>query len=257
MEIKRALTIAGSDILSGGGLQVDLATMNNYSLFSFLVLTSIVTVDGESLMISEIDSNLFASQLDSLRDVHLDVIKVGLLPSQELLDLTADFLEFKKQEGTKIVVDPVLVFKESQDQKVISLAEQMNKRLLPVADLITPNLLEAESLAQMEIKNPSDMVEVAKKLYALGAKNVVVKGGTRLLEKEALDLFYDGADFYFLDKDIIKANNTGAGCAFSASIAANLALGKKALDAVKDAKDYVYQAIKNSNEYGVFGKHEN
>ncbi|WEV61221.1 bifunctional hydroxymethylpyrimidine kinase/phosphomethylpyrimidine kinase [Streptococcaceae bacterium ESL0729] len=256
MESRKVLTIAGSDILSGGGVQVDLATMKDHKVFSFMALTSLVTLNDGSLQIGSVDKNLFASQLESLRHVQLDAIKTGLLPNRELLDLTVDFLNFKSQEGTKIVVDPVLVFKENDDQEVVTLAEQMAKRLLPLADIISPNLLEAELLAQMEIKSPAHMVEAAKRLHALGAKNVVIKGGTRLFDRRACDLFYDGQNFFFLEKDMVEANNTGAGCALSSSIAANLALGKNNLLAVKDAKDYVYQAIKNSNEYGVIGNHE-
>lgn len=130
----------------------------------------------------------------------------------------------------------------------------MREELLPRSLVVTPNLFEAAQLAQMApIKTIEQMKEAAKKIHALGAKNVVVKGGKQLDHDKAVDLFYDGTDFDLLESEKIETSyNHGAGCTFAAAITANLAHGENVHDAVKAAKTFVAAAIANGwklNEY--------
>lgn len=253
MVTKKILTIGGSDILSGGGIQADLATYANYNLYAFMALTSIVTVMEDNFFVNPVDTPIFKDQLDNLENIEVSAIKIGLLPNKQILDLTADFL---KNKNAPIILDPVIVFKENNDYEVSEIRDLFIEKLLPQATVITPNLIEAEILSNHKIKNMSDMKEVAKILYSFGPKNIVIKGGNRLEQDKAIDLFYDGEEFKILEKVILRKNNYGAGCTFASSIASNLAKGVDVYDSVRNAKEFVFQAIKNSNEYGVVQNYE-
>ena len=106
-------------------------------------------------------------------------------------------------------------------------------------------------MTQSKIQSLDDMKEAARKLHELGAATVVVKGGNRLNKEKAIDVFYDGQDFTVFEEDVLEKNNTGAGCTFASSIASQLVQGKATLEAVKASKDFVYQAIQKSDQYGV------
>ncbi|MCU9533136.1 bifunctional hydroxymethylpyrimidine kinase/phosphomethylpyrimidine kinase [Streptococcus sp. CSL10205-OR2] len=253
MKTNYILTIAGSDVLSGGGLQADLATFHHFHLFGFLALTSIATVSESGFEITAIDETVFQKQLDSLKDISFSAIKIGLLPNEAIAKKTLAFLKTKKD--IPIILDPVLVFKENNDDEVSS----MRKHLLsffPYTTIITPNLKEAELLSGIKIATLSDMKKAAKQLHEAGAKMVVIKGGSRFNQNEAIDLFYDGENYVDLTKPLLTMNNTGAGCTFASTLSSYLAKGETPLLATRFAKDFVYQAIANANEYGVLQQDE-
>ena len=223
-ESKKILTIAGSDILSGGGMQADLATFAANGLYGFCALTSIVTVKEDKFFVHPVEKELFQEELESLSDVDFSAIKIGLLPNKEILELTKNWLtDLSVKSDTPIILDPVIVFKENADYSVNEMRDLFISQLFPLATVITPNLKEAEILT-----------------------------GNRFDQKQAIDLAYDGKAFYELSSPIIENNNNGAGCTFASSIAANMAYNHPFKDSVKNAKDFVYQAIQNANEYGVF-----
>lgn len=252
-ENKKILTIAGSDILSGGGMQADLATFAANGLYGFCALTSIVTVKEDKFFVHRVEKELFQEELESLSDVDFSAIKIGLLPNKEILELTKNWLTaLSVKSDTPIILDPVIVFKENADYSVNEMRDLFISQLFPLATVITPNLKEAEILTGLSVKSKSEMKEAAKLLHDFGAKNVVIKGGNRFDQKQAIDLAYDGKAFYELSSPIIENNNNGAGCTFASSIAANMAYNHPFKDSVKNAKDFVYQAIQNANEYGVF-----
>ena len=138
-----------------------------------------------------VDSTTFAQQLNSLKDVPFSAIKLGLLPNVEVADLALDYV--KAHAEIPVVLDPVLVCKESHDVEVSALRDELIK-FFPYVTIITPNLPEAEILTQSKIQSLDDMKEAARKLHELGAANVVVKGGNRLNKEKAIDVFYDGTD---------------------------------------------------------------
>ncbi|HEL0614060.1 TPA: bifunctional hydroxymethylpyrimidine kinase/phosphomethylpyrimidine kinase [Streptococcus equi subsp. zooepidemicus] len=244
----KVLTIAGSDILSGGGLQADLAVLHQLDSFAFLAVTCLTSCDAKGFDIHPVAVDLLAKQLSSLAAIPFQAIKVGLLPRPEIAEQVALFLELKKD--TPVILDPVLVFKENQDQTVVEMTEAL-RALFPLSAVITPNLREAERLAGLAINSKEQMVEAAKKLYEMGAKRVVIKGGNRFDQRIALDLFYDAKTLCFLEKPVLAKQNSGAGCSFAAAIAAYLAKGYSPLRAVEQAKDLVFEAIQQSNDYGV------
>jgi pyridoxine kinase len=243
------LTIAGSDILSGGGMQADLATFAYYELYGFVALTSIVTVQADKFFVHPVPSEIFEEQLASLEKIDFAAIKIGLLPNRQILLTTAKFLS---KQTAPIILDPVIVFKENADYRVNEIRELFIEQLIPLAKLITPNLREAEILSGIEIKNLTDMRKAAKILYQFGAKSVIIKGGNRFDKTQAIDLFYDGNRFIELSKPISAKNNNGAGCTFASSLASLIAHTISADAAFAQAKDFVYQAILAANDYGVF-----
>ncbi|MGT2866291.1 bifunctional hydroxymethylpyrimidine kinase/phosphomethylpyrimidine kinase [Streptococcus fryi] len=251
MKTKYMLTIAGSDVLSGGGMQADLATFTRHGLFGFVAQTCMTSVDVNGFEIIPTDSKLFAKQLNSLADVPFTAIKLGLLPNIEIIEQVKHFLG--SHQDLPIVLDPVLVFKENHDQTISVMRDQM-VTLFPLVTLITPNLREAEILSGMTITNISEMVSAARCLHELGAKAVVIKGGVRMDKHSAVDVYFDGQDVTVLSQPIVHQNNNGAGCTFASSIASHLAKAISPVQAVAQAKQDVHEAIQNANEYGVQGR---
>ncbi|MDR3156350.1 MAG: bifunctional hydroxymethylpyrimidine kinase/phosphomethylpyrimidine kinase [Lactobacillales bacterium] len=240
---KKVVTIAGSDSLSGGGLQADLATFNEYGLFGLSVITSIVTFIDDQVAIHPVDVSILHEQLAttfSLGDI--EGIKLGLLPCVESVEVVSQWIQ--EQKSTLIVVDPVLAFKEDGKLHDLEIIEAMKGLLFPFADIITPNLLEAEIFSGMKIRSMSDMEEVAKKLFQCGSKAVVIKGGTRLSGNTAVDLFFDGEHTQIFKLPKLSQNmNNGAGCTFASAILAGKLSGMDNLSSIEQAKRFVYEGI--------------
>lgn len=242
------LAMSGNDIFSGGGLHADLATYTTNKQHGFVAVTCLTALTENGFEVIPVDTQVFAQQLNSLKDVPFSAIKLGLLPNVEVAELALDFI--KAHPDIPVVLDPVLVCKETHDVEVSALRAELIK-FFPYANIITPNLPEAELLTQTSLRNLDDVKIAAKKLYELGAQNVVIKGGNRLNPERAIDVFYDGQDFTIIEETVLEKNNTGAGCTFASSIASQLVKGDNVLEAVRHSKDFVYRAIKKSDQYGV------
>lgn len=253
MTTKSILAISGNDIFSGGGLHADLTTFTVNQLHGFLSVTCLTAVTDKGFEVFPIDEAVFTYQLESLKSIDFSAIKIGLLPNIEIATRTLDFI--KQVVATPIVLDPVLVCKEKHDLEVSALRDELIK-LFPYVAVITPNLIEAQLLSQMEIMSIEEMKLAAQKLYDFGAKHVVIKGGNRLFSDRAVDLYYDGEVYQFFEADVLDKVNNGAGCTFSSSIASLLAQGLSVKAAVPKAKDFVYQAIKAADQYGVKQNYE-
>ncbi|MGT2847201.1 bifunctional hydroxymethylpyrimidine kinase/phosphomethylpyrimidine kinase [Streptococcus massiliensis] len=248
MKSKLILALSGNDIFSGGGLYADLATYITNGQHGFVAVTCLTALTDNGFEVIPTAAKTFAQQLGSLSAVPFSAIKIGLLPNIEIAELALDFI--KQHAGLPLVLDPVLVCKESHDVEVSALRTELIK-FFPYATIITPNLAEAEFLTGQSIKTVDDMKIAAQKLYELGAKNVVIKGGNRLSKEKAIDVFYDGVAYQVLENPVLEYNNIGAGCTFASSIASHLVKGEQVCEAVAQAKDFVYQAIQRSDEYGV------
>ena len=233
MSDELVLAISGNDIFSGGGLHADLATFTTNKQNGFVAITCLTAMTENGFEVIPIDSKVFKQQLDSLKDVPFSAIKIGLLPNVEIAELTLDFV--KKCPEIPIVLDPVLVCKETHDVEVSQLRDELVK-FFPYVTVITPNLPEVELLIDKKIHTIDDMKLAASCLKELGAKTVVVKGGNRLDGNKALDVLYNGK---------------GAGCTFASSIASELVKGFSETEAVANAKVFVFESIKQSNGYGV------
>ncbi|AIF44317.1 pyridoxine/pyridoxal/pyridoxamine kinase [Virgibacillus sp. SK37] len=255
MTMKKTLTLAGSDSSGGAGIQADLKTFQEHGVYGMNALTSIVTMDPDnnwSHGVYPIDVEIVEKQLNTILSVGVDAMKTGMLGSVEIIELGARKIDEHNLEN--VVIDPVMVCKGEDEVLQPENTDAMRELLLPRADIITPNLFEAGQLARTgPIKTMDGMKDAAVKIYELGAKNVVIKGGKALEHDKAVDLFYDGKDFSWLENEKIDTlYNHGAGCTFAAAITSNLALGKSVKESVETAKDFVYEAIKHGWKLNEF-----
>ncbi|HFU3723806.1 TPA: bifunctional hydroxymethylpyrimidine kinase/phosphomethylpyrimidine kinase [Streptococcus suis] len=248
MKTNYILALSGNDIFSGGGLHADLTTYTVHKLHGFVAVTCLTAMTEKGFEVFPTDSTIFAHQLTSLKNVPFSAIKIGLLPNVEIAEQALEVVQ--AHQDIPVVLDPVLVCKETHDTEVSQLRDELLK-FFPYVTIITPNLAEAQLLIQRDIQTVEEMKQAARDLYELGAKHVVIKGGNRLDKDKAIDVYYDGQTIEVLESPILTSNNVGAGCTFASSIASQLLLGKDPLEAVRLSKEFVYRAIETSDEYGV------
>lgn len=247
MTIKKTLTIAGSDTSAGAGMQADLKAFQEHGTYGMVALTVVVTMDPQtwSHTVTPLPTELLQKQIDTALSTGVDAIKTGMLASEEIIQLASEAIQ--KSATDIVVIDPVMVCKGEDEVLNPGNTEAMIKYLLPYATVVTPNLFEAGQLAGTKTpKTIDEMKAAAVKIHELGAKNVVIKGGKALQHEKAVDLFYNGDQFYLLETDkVASTNNHGAGCTFAASICANLANGLSVTEAVIEAKEFVAAAIEH------------
>ena len=243
--MKKTLTLAGSDSSGGAGIQADLKTFQEHNVYGMTALTSVVTMIPESWshQVTPIDVSLVEKQLVTALSIGIDAMKTGMLGSVDIIKLGAN--KIKEHNLKNVVIDPVMVCKGDDEVLQPENTVALREYLIPLATITTPNLFEAGQLAQTgPITDIEGMKAAAKIIIDLGAKNVVIKGGTSLNHDQAIDLFYDGDNFLILEKNKIDTTyNHGAGCTFAAAITASLAQGKSVEEAVLHAKDFVHAAI--------------
>ncbi|MGQ7353521.1 bifunctional hydroxymethylpyrimidine kinase/phosphomethylpyrimidine kinase [Streptococcus suis] len=248
MKTNYILALSGNDIFSGGGLHADLTTYTVHKLHGFVAVTCLTAMTEKGFEVFPTDSTIFAHQLASLKNVPFSAIKIGLLPNVEIAEQALEVIQ--AHQAIPVVLDPVLVCKETHDTEVSQLRDELLK-FFPYVTIITPNLAEAQLLIQRDIKTVEEMKQAARDLYELGAKHVVIKGGNRLDKDKAIDVYYDGQTIEVLESPILTSNNVGAGCTFASSIASQLLLGKDPIEAVRLSKEFVFRAIETSDDYGV------
>ena len=240
--MKTALTIAGSDSSGGAGIQADIKTMTVNGVFAMSAVTALTAQNTTGVTgIMEVSPEFLKEQLDCVfTDIRPDAVKIGMVSSPGLIEAIADKL--KEYGAENIVVDPVMVATSgarliSQDAVV-----GLKKRLLPMADVLTPNIPETEVLSGMEVKTPEDMERAAALIGEACRCAVLVKGGHQ--HNDANDLLYrDGKIRWFYGKRIDNPNTHGTGCTLSSAIAANLAKGFCLEEAVERAKSYLSGAL--------------
>ena len=248
-KIPVAMTIAGSDSGGGAGIQADLKTFSALGVYGASTLTAITAQNTVSVTaVHELPTDIIAAQIDAVvTDIGVDAVKTGMLSSSGIVEVVAR--EVNRHRITNLVVDPVMVAKSGDALLRDEAVESVRSLLLPLASLVTPNLPEAETLTGMNIATDRDVKEAARRIVALGARAVVVKGGHR--HGPATDLFYDGVEFVEFSSERIDTVNThGTGCTFASAAAAGLAQGKSVLDAVAQAKQFVTEAIRCSYPLG-------
>lgn len=255
MSLKKTLTIAGSDASGGAGTLADLKTFQEYGTYGMQALTCIATMDPDNNWghgVFTIPTDTLKAQLKTTLSTGIDAVKTGMLTTEEVIETTAEAI---KTSGTNnVVIDPVMVCKGEDEVLNPGNVDAMIKHLLPLALVTTPNLFEAGQLAGIKTpKNIEEMKTAAEKIYALGAKNVAIKGGRALGLGKAVDLFYDGQTFLLLEADKVDTSyNHGAGCTFAAAITANLANGLAVKEAVLEAKSFVAAAIQHGWKLNQF-----
>jgi hydroxymethylpyrimidine kinase/phosphomethylpyrimidine kinase len=247
--MKRILTIAGSDSGGGAGIQADLKAITLLGGYGMSVLTALTAQNTVGVQgIHEIPARFVEEQIDAvLSDIGADAIKTGMLANQEIIEVVSR--KIKQYKVKKVVVDPVMVSKSGASLLRKDAQETLIKKLIPMAWVVTPNLMEASVLTGLKVSSLEGMKKAAHRIYKLGAKHVVVKGGH--LRGMAVDLLYDGKNFMEMEGPRIETKNThGTGCTFASAIATLLARGDTVDEAARKAKAFVAMAIQSGLSLG-------
>lgn len=249
MKMKTALTVAGSDCSGGAGIQADIKTMTMNGVYAMSAITALTAQNTTGVSsISEVTPDFLADQMDMIfTDIRPDAVKIGMVSNSELIKTIVERLTFYKAD--KIVVDPVMVATSGADLMQSEAVITLKNSLLPIANLATPNIPEAEVLTGMKIENEDDMVQAAVCINQTYGCSVLLKGGHSI--NDANDLFCMNSEIkWFYGKHIDNPNTHGTGCTLSSAIAANLAKGFDLETSVQRAKDYISGALSAQLDIG-------
>jgi hydroxymethylpyrimidine/phosphomethylpyrimidine kinase len=255
---KKALSIAGSDCSGGAGIQADLKTFSAHGIFGMSVVVSVVAENTSRVIdIQDITPDMIEKQIDAVfEDIDVDAVKLGMLSTSAGMRAVAGRL--RRYAPKNVVVDPVMYAKNGCPLMAPEAIDALIGVILPLADVLTPNIPEAEKIAGMKISGEGDrpdsneierMEKAAERICGMGCKNVLVKGGHAA--GSAIDVLFDGKAFTRFDAPRIETKNThGTGCTYSSAIASNLALGMEMAEAIRRAKEYVTTAIRHALPLG-------
>ena len=253
--MKHCLTIAGSDSCGGVGIQADLKAFSANYVYGMSVITAVTAQNTQGVFsVQDIDDEIIKNQIDAIfTDIRVDGVKIGMVSKIETINAIAE--ELRQYKPTNLIIDPVIISKSGFSLLKPESKKTLIKNLLPLADLITPNIPEAEEILKeigssiINIKTKEDMCDACKELIKLGCKNVLLKGGH--LDGEAIDVLFNGEEFHYFTSERIDTKNThGTGCTLSSTITANLARGLSMEEAISEAKRYITVAIKHSLDIG-------
>ena len=243
MGVPKALTIAGSDSGGGAGIQADLKTFSAFRVFGMSAITAVTAQNSLGVQgVFNLPPEFVSLQIDSvLSDFGADAIKIGMLSTAPITEAVAARLHTHRHGP--VVLDPVMIAKSGDPLLEPAARAALIKAMLPLADLVTPNLPEASALADMTVNDEPSMVDAARRIFALGPRAVLVKGGH--LADSATDILWDGRELTRLPAPKLDSPNThGTGCTYSSAIAAGLARGRSLRDAIVEGKAYVTAAIR-------------
>ncbi len=248
---KNILTIAGSDSGGGAGIQADLKTMAALGAYGMSVITALTAQNGLGVRAIHAPEPEFAlAQLDAvLEGFPVDAAKTGMLFSADIINAIAGRLQ---QKTFPLVVDPVAVSQSGHPLLQEDAVDALRKRMLPLADLLTPNLPEAELFSGLPLSGPADIPGVLECLLKLGPKAVLLKGGHFPEQQDDPELVVDwlglpGEPPLRLEQRRIRTDHThGTGCTLSAAIATGLGQGMDLVQAVRRAQEFLHKGL----EYG-------
>ncbi|MHC5268382.1 bifunctional hydroxymethylpyrimidine kinase/phosphomethylpyrimidine kinase [Enterococcus sp. LJL98] len=251
-EYPQALTIAGSDSGGGAGIQADLKSFQERHVFGTSVLTAVTAQNTLGVHdIFNLPRQTIENQLEAIAtDFQIRAVKTGMLANGDVIQFIANQLQ--TVSFGPLVVDPVMVAKGGANLLEKTALQALKEQLIPLATIITPNLPEAAILVEKELTSKEAIEKAANDIQALGAKNVIIKGGHRLDVPDATDflLLEDGRKFWLTKPRLDTKRTHGTGCTFSAVITAELAKGQDVLSAVQIAKDFIQAAIKTTIAVG-------
>ncbi len=247
--MKKVLTIAGADSSGGAGIQADLKTMTAHKVYGMSAITALTAQNTMGVSgIMEVTPEFVGLQLDSIfTDIFPDAIKIGMVSNSKIIDVIIKKL--KEYNAKNIVVDPVMVATSGSKLLSDEAMEAIKNKLIPIADIITPNIPEAEALCGMLINNNDDMEKAAAKISKVLKGSVLIKGGH--LSDSADDLLYTNGNSLWIKGERVENPNThGTGCTLSSAIACNLAQGFDIELSVRNAKNYISGALKANLNLG-------
>ncbi|SDP65851.1 bifunctional hydroxymethylpyrimidine kinase/phosphomethylpyrimidine kinase [Desulforhopalus singaporensis] len=253
----RVVTIAGSDSGGGAGVQADLKTISACGCYAMSVITALTAQNTVGVSaIHPVPVDFVRQQIGAVMDdIGTDAVKLGMLYSSELIEAVSGQLSEYRMKN--IVLDPVMVATSGEKLVRSEAVEALKRFLIPKADLITPNVPEAEVLLERKISTRDDLEHAAEQLSELGCDNVLIKGG-HLADGSCSDLLYLGREkkSLWFDADRIATNNShGTGCTLSSAIACGLAKGETLAEAVRLGKEYVTGAIAAGADYQIGSGH--
>lgn len=247
--MKTALTIAGSDSSGGAGIQADIKTMMANGVYAMSAITALTAQNTTGVTdIMNVTPDFLEKELDCIfTDIYPDAIKIGMVSSSDIIKTIAKKL--KQYNAKNIVVDPVMVATSGAKLIEDKALSSLKQYLLPISTVLTPNIPEAEILAEMSIETEKDMIEAAKKISDTYHCSVLCKGGHQV--QDANDLLYHNGNYkWFYGKRIDNPNTHGTGCTLSSAIASNLAKGYELDIAVERAKAYISGALADMLDLG-------
>jgi hydroxymethylpyrimidine/phosphomethylpyrimidine kinase len=243
-----ALTIAGSDSGGGAGIQADLKTFAAIGVHGTSVITCLTAQNPKQVLaVSAASPEIVRQQLTAVfEELPPRAVKTGMLYSEGIISEVAEFLARRRRRPI-LIVDPVLIATSGARLLEPQALKTLKHELLPMANLITPNIPEAEALTGMDINEPEQMRRAARALHQQYGCAVVVKGGHLRGTPQAIDIFFDGQDELLLSAPVMRgAKLHGTGCTYSAAIAAYCAQGRRVIEAVQRGKTFITAAIHNS-----------
>jgi len=244
------LTIAGSDSGGGAGIQADLKTFSAFGVFGASVITALTAQNTLGVQgVHAVPPDFIALQLDSVcADLPVAAAKIGMLATSEVIEVVAE--KAAQHRLPHLVLDPVMVAKSGDRLLAADARDALVRLLFPLAEVVTPNAEEAGDLLDgMRIENLEDMKKAARRLHALGARNVLLKGG-HITDGAADVLFGGGAESVFEGRRVDTPHTHGTGCTLSSAVAAGLALGRPVAEAVREAKVFIQGAIERGLPLG-------
>jgi hydroxymethylpyrimidine/phosphomethylpyrimidine kinase len=248
--MRSVLTIAGSDSGAGAGIQADLKTLGAFGVYGTSVITALTAQNTrEVTAVHEAPPEFIAAEIDAVvQDIRPDAVKTGMLSSAAIIETVA--AKIRAYALSNIVVDPVMVSKGGSRLLREDAVEALVELMLPLADVVTPNIPEAEELVGYRIRTYLQVQEAAREIVDMGARNVVIKGGHKEGET-VVDTLFDGTDIHEFSGPRIHTSSThGTGCTFASAIAAGLALGGEVREAVRAAREFIEGALLNAYPIG-------
>jgi len=250
-----ALTIAGSDSGGGAGVQADLKTFAALGVHGASAIACLTAQNpGRVLAVEPCPPKMLRQQIEAVfEELKPAAVKTGMLFTAENIRVVADFFQNSKLKikNSKLIVDPVMVSTSGARLLQPAAEKVLRERLLPLAALVTPNLDEAEILAEQKISSPEKMRAAAREIHSQYGCAVLLKGGHLKNSRVAIDVFFDGETELLLSAPFVKGVSThGTGCTYSAAICAALALGHALPHAVEIGKNFITEAISNSYKIG-------
>lgn len=246
----RVLVIAGSDSSGGAGIQADIKTITSHMAYgetAICALTSQNTLGVYDIL--NVSEDFLASEIDAcITDIYPDAVKIGMVSDKNLIKIIKE--KIKEHRLKNIVLDPVMISTSGSRLLKIDAIDTLISELFPLSDVITPNILEASYLSNIDIKNENDMIKAALKLKEeLNLASILVKGGHSV--NDANDLLLTNNELkWFKGSRILNNNTHGTGCTLSSAIASNLAWGNTLEESIKKAKDYISKALKSNFNIG-------
>ena len=244
------LSIAGSDPSGGAGIQADLKTFAALGVYGMAAITALTAQNTLAVTsVNEVPPEFVAAQIDAVfADIVPDAVKTGMLSSAAIIHVVAE--KARAFGFQNLVVDPVMVAKSGDRLLHEDAVRALREELIPLAFVVTPNLPEAAAITGHPVESLDDMHKAARAIHALGAGNVVVKGG-HLAGDVVTDLLFDGERFHDFSGPRVATKNThGTGCTFASAIACYLAKGEAVSEAVRLGKAYLTGALEHAYDTG-------